>query len=93
MFVAGLIDEVRALAPRLCPEARQGVGYKEVLAHLAGEYDRARAEELVRRNSHHLAKHQLTWYRRFRDIVWLPGDADDLPARAVPLARAWLAPR
>ena len=92
MFAAGLIDEVRAIGPRLCPEARQAVGYKEVLAHLAGEYDRERAEELVRRNSRHLAKHQLTWYRRFRDIVWLPGDADDLIQRALPLARTWVKP-
>ncbi len=91
MFASGLIDEVRALSGRLSAEARQAVGYKEVLAHLAGEYDRERAEELVRRNSRHLAKHQLTWYRRFRDMVWLPGDAPDLVARAEALARAFLA--
>lgn len=89
MFAVGLIDEVRALAERLSPEASQAVGYKEVLAHLAGEYDRERAEELVRRNSRHLAKHQLTWYRRFRDIAWLPGDAPDLSERAEALARAF----
>jgi tRNA dimethylallyltransferase len=92
MFASGLIDEVRALAPRLSPEAAQAVGYKEVIAHLAGEYDRERAEELVRRNSRHLAKHQLTWYRRSREIVWLPGDAPDLADRAEQLARAFLTP-
>jgi len=91
MFAAGLIDEVRALRGRLSPEAEQAVGYKEVLAHLAGEYDAERALELVRRNSRHLCKHQLTWYRRFRDIVWLRGDAPDLAERGVALGRRFLA--
>ena len=91
MFAAGLVDEVRALSGRLSPEARQAVGYKEILAHLAGEYDRERAEELVRRNSRHLAKHQLTWYRRFRDIVWLPGEAPDVTEQAAALAHGFLA--
>jgi tRNA dimethylallyltransferase len=91
MFAAGLVDEVRALAGRLSPEARQAVGYKEVLDHLAGAYGLDEALELVKRHSRHLAKHQLTWYRRFVDIAWLPGDADDLAARAEAAARSFLA--
>jgi tRNA dimethylallyltransferase len=91
IFANGLIDEVRGLAPRLSPEAQQAVGYKEVLAHVAGDYDRATALDLVQRHSRHLAKHQLTWYQRFTDITWLPGDAPDLNQRAEAVARAFLA--
>lgn len=91
LFAAGLVEEVRALGPHLSPEARAAVGYKEVLDHLAGAYALDQALELVKRHSRHLAKHQLTWYRRFNDIVWLPGDAPDLLAQAVAAARAFLA--
>jgi len=91
MFAAGLVAEVRSLAGRLSKEAGQAVGYKEVLAMLRGEYDQERAEELVRRNTRHLAKHQRTWYRRFGDIRWLPGDADDLVERATGAVADFLA--
>lgn len=90
MFANGLVEEVRAIGPRLSPEARQAVGYKEVLDHFAGAHSLDDAIELVKRNSRHLAKHQLTWYRRFSDIVWLPGDAEDLAQRAEAEARAFL---
>jgi tRNA dimethylallyltransferase len=91
MFAAGLVEEVRALAPRLSSEARQAVGYKEVLGLLAGDYGEAQALELVTRNSRRLAKHQLTWYRGWPDIRWLPGDDPALVARATAMAGEFLA--
>lgn len=90
MFDAGLVDEVRRLRDHLSPEARQAVGYKEVIGHLDGEYDLDHARYLVQRQTRLLAKHQHTWYRRFADIVWLPGDAEDLVDRALALAREFL---
>jgi len=54
---------------------------------------RDKAEELVRRHSRRLAKQQLTWYRRFGDIRWLPGDAADLEERAAGLAGDFLSDR
>ncbi len=89
MFAAGLVEEVRRMRPRLSPEAMQAVGYKEILGLLDGSHDEERAIYLVARNSRHLAKHQLTWYRRWRDIIWLPGDAADLSQRAIALADTW----
>lgn len=86
LFAAGLVDEVRRVRDRLSAEARQGVGYKEVIDHLDGGIGIDTAIEQVKRHSRHLAKHQLTWYKRFRDIVWLPGDAPDLVERATALA-------
>lgn len=67
MFAAGLVDEVRALVDegiRESKTASQAIGYKEVLAYLAGEYDLARARELVCRNTRRYAKRQLSWLRR-----------------------------
>jgi tRNA dimethylallyltransferase len=90
MFAAGLVDEVRRLHEHLSPEALQAVGYKEVLDHLAGKSDLDDAIESVKRHSRHLAKHQITWYKRFRDIQWIPGDAPDLREQALTLARAFL---
>jgi tRNA dimethylallyltransferase len=92
MFAAGLVDEVRALKDRLSPEARQGVGYKEVIAWLDGHGDEAEARRLVARNSRHLAKHQMTWYRGWQDIVWLPGAGQDLVAQAAQRVDALLCP-
>lgn len=91
MFAAGLVDEVRRLRPHLSPEALQAVGYKEVAALLDGRCDPAACLAAVELGTRHLAKHQMTWYRRFPDIAWLPGDAPDLAGRAEAAARAHLA--
>jgi len=88
MFANGLVDEVAALRERLSPAAQQAVGYKEVLGHLDGDYDREHACYLVQRASRHLAKQQRTWFRRFTDVHWLPGDAEDLLQRALTLVRS-----
>jgi tRNA dimethylallyltransferase len=92
MFAGGLVAEVRRLRPRLSPEALQAVGYKEVVEHLDGRLSLEGCMAQVDTATRHLAKHQMTWYRRFTDITWLPGDAPDLAARALTAARAFLAP-
>ncbi len=91
MFAGGLVDEVSRLRERLGPEALQAVGYKEVLGVLDHHHDVERAIYLVSRNTRQLARHQCTWYRRWSDIAWLPGDAPDLLRRAELLARDFLA--
>ena len=90
MFKSGLIEEVRGLADRISSEAAQAVGYKEVLAYLRGEHDLARALELVQQKSRNLAKHQLTWYRNWKDIKWMAGDDPELISKIEVLARAWV---
>jgi tRNA dimethylallyltransferase len=87
MFAAGLVDEVARVQATASPEAMQAVGYKEVMGHLDRHHDLERAIELVKRNTRQLARHQETWYRRWTDIVWLPGDAPDLAGRAETLAK------
>ncbi len=66
MFKNGLIEEVQGLldtgyAPEL--QSMQGIGYKEVIGYLKGEYGKEKTEELLKRNTHHLAKKQRTRFR------------------------------
>ncbi|MBQ7075081.1 hypothetical protein IJM86_08865 [bacterium] len=46
-------------------QSMQGIGYKEVVGYLEGEYDLEKMEELLKRNTHHLAKKQRTRFRRY----------------------------
>lgn len=74
MMERGLVDEVRALRERgLRPGmvSMQGLGYKEILAYLDGECDLERAVCLIKQNTRHFAKRQLTWFRREKDVIWV----------------------
>ena len=55
----------------------QGLGYREMLGYLDGEYDLERAIYLIKRNTRHFAKRQLTWFRRERDVIWIDKSAYD----------------
>ncbi len=69
----GLLDEVKSLMDMGLDEnyySMQGIGYKELIAYYKGEYDFDRAIELIKRNSRHYAKRQLTWFKRYEDIKW-----------------------
>ena len=68
MFKAGLVDEVDWLlkegySPSL--QSMQGIWYKEVVRYLQWEYNYEKMEELLKRDTHHLAKKQRTWFRRY----------------------------
>lgn len=79
MLELGLFDEVRRLAddPRpLSREAKQAVGYRELLDHFAGRCALDEAVEKIKIHTRRLAKHQRTWLRRFEQIHWLPATAD-----------------
>ena len=82
MAAAGLVEEVRRLAPEMGPTARQALGYKEVLAHLdgGGELDLC-LDEVVRR-TRSFARRQRTWFRRDPRVRW-HGTASD-PMRLLP---------
>ena len=74
MLEAGLIEEVRRLKEMGCTRtmvAMQGLGYKEILGFLEDEYDLERAVYLIKRDTRHFAKRQLTWFRRERDVIWV----------------------
>lgn len=73
MFEQGLVSEVQGLLARWPQQltATQAIGYKEVVAHLRGETDRAGAREAVRLATSQYARRQLTWFRREPDAVQL----------------------
>ena len=74
MLADGLLKEVQALRKMGCTKdmvSMQGLGYKELLGYLDGEYDLDRAVYLIKRDTRHFAKRQLTWFRRERDVIWL----------------------
>ena len=74
MINEGLVDEViklKAAGVKATDTSMQGLGYREILGFLQGEYDLDRAVYLIKRNTRHFAKRQLTWFRRERDITWV----------------------
>jgi len=70
MLEQGLIDEVRRLYPYKNLNALNTVGYKEFFAHFDGQYDMEKAIELLKRNTRHYAKRQLSWFNRDKTITW-----------------------
>lgn len=76
MLADGLEAEARAVYPLRHLPALQTVGFREMFGYFDGEYDLARAIELIQQNSRHYAKRQLTWFRRDQDIFWLDANKD-----------------
>jgi tRNA dimethylallyltransferase len=73
LMEAGLVREVEVLLLKGLTEnsiSMKGIGYKEIIAYLRGEYDLAEAVRLVKRNTRHYAKRQMTWLRRLPDMAW-----------------------
>ncbi len=74
MLNAGLLCEVRGLrdqglSPELC--SMQGLGYREMMQYLEGDFPLEEAVRLMKRNTRHFAKRQITWFKREKDVIWL----------------------
>jgi tRNA dimethylallyltransferase len=79
MIAAGLEREVAALRERgYVPPLRsqQAIGYAELHQVAEGQLERGRAIELIKRNSRHYARRQLSWYRPDQTISWYPSVLD-----------------
>lgn len=80
MIEAGLVAEVRQLKDMGCAKdmvSMQGLGYKEILRYLEGELTLEEAVTLIKRDTRHFAKRQLTWFRREKNVIWVEkGDVD-----------------
>ena len=86
MLVGGWLDEVRALRelPRpLSREARQALGYRELLEYLETGGDLNATGELIRTRTRQFAKRQLTWFRHLPALVPVPADAPDAAERVL----------
>ncbi len=74
MMEKGLVDEVKKLYDMGYHKdmvSMQGLGYKELLSYLDGECTLDEAVYIIKRETRHFAKRQLTWFRRERDVIWL----------------------
>ena len=74
MLEDGLLEEVTALKNKGYTKdmvAMQGLGYKEFLDYLNGACTLEEAIYILKRDTRHFAKRQLTWFRRERDVIWV----------------------
>lgn len=71
MMEEGLLDEARALLPYRSLPALNTVGYKELFDYFDGAYDLAEAVRLIKRNTRHYAKKQLSYWARDPEIKWI----------------------
>ena len=71
MMEEGLLEEARALLPYRHLPPLNTVGYKELFDYFDGAYDLPEAIRLIKRNTRHYAKKQLTWWSRDPEIRWL----------------------
>jgi tRNA dimethylallyltransferase len=81
MLARGLVDEVRRLTGggrRLGRTASQAVGYREVMAHLAGEFDERTMRAKIKTRTRQFAKRQGVWFRSLSECRWvdIAGEAD-----------------
>ena len=103
MVEEGLVDEVRALKTMGCTRdmvSMQGLGYKEILDYLGGELSLEEAIYILKRDTRHFAKRQLTWFKREKDVTWVDQETfafdrerilewmiKDLAARGIPVRK------
>ncbi len=74
MMEQGLVDEVKGLRDMGCCRgmvSMQGLGYKEILDYLNGDCTLEEAVYILKRDTRHFAKRQITWFKRERDVRWL----------------------
>jgi tRNA dimethylallyltransferase len=74
MLSQGLVDEVQRLKDMGYHRgmvSMQGLGYKEILDYLDGKTTLEEAVYILKRDTRHFAKRQLTWFRRERDVIWI----------------------
>ena len=79
MIQNGLIQEVKTLLDKYkeFPTAMQGLGYKEVVEYLNGNYTEEEMIEKIKMETRRYAKRQLTWFRKYKNIIWIDG-LDDI---------------
>ena len=86
MIEDGLEAEVRRLKEMGCTKdmvAMQGIGYKEMLSYLDGSYSLEEAVYIIKRETRHFAKRQITWFKRERDVIWLNKNEFDYKNEAI----------
>ncbi len=74
MIDTGLVDEVKSLLAEEKPLSKQAacaIGYAEIISYLQNRISLEDAVEQIKKNTRHLAKHQRTWFRTFKNVNWI----------------------
>lgn len=74
MMTEGLLEEVSALYQEGYTRdmtSMQGIGYKEMLAFLEGACSQEQAVDIIKRDTRHFAKRQITWFKREKEVIWI----------------------
>ena len=74
MMESGLLAEASSLRPLQHLNALQTVGYKEIFDHLQGKTELDEAVSLIKQNTRHYAKRQMTWFSKDKNLDWLEND-------------------
>ena len=79
MIENGLIQEVENIRKKYnkFPTAMQGLGYKEVIEYLENKTTKEEMVEKLKKETRHYAKRQLTWFRKYKEIIWLDGEEEE----------------
>lgn len=73
MMESGLVNEVKNLLDMGYTKdlvSMQGIGYKEIVKYIEGEYTLQEAIEIIKRDSRRYAKRQITWFKRYKNSKW-----------------------
>jgi tRNA dimethylallyltransferase len=89
MFETGLVEETQRLIQKYGMAARSlgSLGYKQAVQFLRAEITRQQAVQSAQQAHRNYAKRQMTWFRRERDVTWLPGFGDDPRVQAEATAK------
>ena len=74
MVIHGLIEEVQALKNMGYDRSyvsMQALGYKEIFSYLEGEITLEEAVYIIKRDTRHFAKRQITWFKREKEVIWI----------------------
>lgn len=74
MIEKGLLEEVTMLYQKGYQKklpSMQGLGYRQIIAYLEGEYSLEEAIDQIKKETRHFAKRQLTWFRREKEVIWI----------------------
>lgn len=80
MFDMGLVEEVKALMAKGYDKSlvsMQGIGYKEVIDYLGGKTSLEECIDIIKRDTRHFAKRQLTWFKREKVVTYIDKDEFD----------------
>ncbi len=74
MVAEGLVEEVgklKSMGYDRTYVSMQGLGYKEILSYLDGEISLEEAVYIIKRDTRHFAKRQITWFKREKEVIWV----------------------